>query len=93
MSASLLFILAAAGATATPAPVESSQPSPLGLRIEAIVDHGPTVDMTIRCGANSARVSYTKASKIYCLQGQGCSPSLVQTISPACGTPGPVKGN
>ena len=93
MQAALVLAIATAGFTTYPGfgdNVPGVQPRvaipPQGLRIETLVDRGPIVEMIIRCGANTAIISYSKVEKLYCAPNQAaCSPALDKTLAPTCG--------
>ena len=95
MQPALILAIATAGFTTSPgfgdkvAPAAPLAPAPTqmqqGLKIEAIVDKGPTVEMIIRCGPNSAIVSYSKIEKLYCSPKLACDPLLARMLETTCG--------
>ena len=94
MQAAMILAMATAGLTTYPGlgdnimrgqPPQSTVPP--GIKIEALVDRGPIVEMIVRCGVNTAIISYSKIEKLYCSPRMACSPALSDTLATSCGTP------
>ena len=92
MQPALILAAVAAGFTTYPGfgdKPEPAAPQPTqiqhGLKIEALVDKGPIVEMIIRCGGHTAIISYSKIEKLYCGPNQACDPVLARTLEPTCG--------
>ena len=94
MQTAILFAITTAGFTTYPGfgdRIETQPPMPShvasGLGVEAVVDHGPIVEMIIRCGGATAIISYSKVDKVYCSPKMQCGMTLDKTMAVACGAP------
>jgi hypothetical protein len=53
-------------------------------RVEMAHDKGLVVELTIRCGAMSAIVTYSRIERLYCGPDHRCSPRLADAARSAC---------
>ena len=94
MQTAMILALATAGFTTYPGFGDTASPvmprpttSIPALKIEALVDRGPIVEMIIRCGAHTAIISYSKVEKLYCTPKMACNSALDKTLAATCGQP------
>lgn len=60
-------------------------PSTPDRRIEAITDHGPILELIVRCPRGNAIISYSKSDRLYCGPRWTCDDSRDRVIREACG--------
>lgn len=53
-------------------------------RIEAFVDRGPILELTVNCSRGTAILSYSKSERIFCNPVGTCSPHREAIIEQTC---------